>query len=111
MIFCQSDWFPNNFIIDSDGCVTAIDFSDASILPSSFAKYMLWEHRLGFDMHERVYIPATEGVDNTEALLATAGPMVMGPSSFSSMGRRFMGGDSDTQQRITDMIKRCADPY
>lgn len=41
MIFCQSDWLPDNFIIDSDGRITAIDFSDASILPSSFAKYML----------------------------------------------------------------------
>lgn len=62
-------------------------------------------------MHERVYIPATEGVDNTQALLAAAGPMVMGPSSFCSMGWRVTPGDSDTQQRVTDLLERYAGPY
>ncbi|PGH23786.1 hypothetical protein AJ80_02216 [Polytolypa hystricis UAMH7299] len=41
MVFCYSDLWLGNFIIDQHDCVTVVDFADASILPSSFSKFML----------------------------------------------------------------------
>jgi hypothetical protein len=87
-------------MIDTDHRVTAIDFSDVSILPSSFAKSALVDHRLGFDISQWVYVPVTEGVDNTKALLSVSGAIVMGSYSFWSVGRRVPGGDEETQNRI-----------
>ncbi|KFY01215.1 hypothetical protein O988_02866 [Pseudogymnoascus sp. VKM F-3808] len=101
MVFCQSDLFPDNFIIDADNRVAAIDFSDASIVPSSFAKYALVDHRLGFDIGQWVYVPVTKGIDNTQALLQVSGPIIMGSSSFSKLGKRLPGGDQETQDRFT----------
>lgn len=103
MVFCQSDLFPGNFMIE-DGRVTVIDLSDVSILPSSFAKFSLYDNRLGFDLTELVYIPVTEGVDNTFALLAASGPMVMGPGFFARLGRGLPGGDVESQNRLAEMI-------
>ncbi len=62
----------DNLMIDSYGSLVAIDLSEASVLPPSFAKN-IWENRLGFEVEERVLILATEGIDNTPALLAAAG--------------------------------------
>lgn len=109
MIFLQSDWFPANFMIDSEGRPVAIDFSEANTLPSSFATYLLWENRLGFDVKGRVTIPTTEGVDNTEALLGISGMITMGSGSFARFGHRVTGGDRETQQRIEESIKNAVD--
>lgn len=105
MVFCQSDLFPNNFMIDAHHRVTAIDFSDVSILPSSFAKYALADHRLGFDISQWVYLPVTGGVDNTMALWAVSGSIVMGSYSFAGLGRRLPGGDKETQDRINRTLQ------
>lgn len=92
-------------MIDTNHRLTAIDFSDASILPSSFAKHALADHRLGFDIRQWVYIPVTGGVDNTTALWAVSGPMVMGSYSFARLGRGLPGGDKETQDRINRSLQ------
>lgn len=105
MVFHHSDLYPDNFIIADNGEITVIDFSDTSVLPSSFAKYSLTENRLGFAIKGRVYIPVTEGVDNTFPLLAAFGPMVMGSYSFAMMGKRTPGGDMETQNKIRESLE------
>jgi hypothetical protein len=94
MIFCYSDIWLGNFIIDDGGHVTIVDFAHASILPSSFSKFALIRamDMTGCDMSNWLVVPATPGVDNTSALLAASGPMVLGPSSFVTTGRRIPGG-------------------
>ncbi|KFY88497.1 hypothetical protein V498_06770 [Pseudogymnoascus sp. VKM F-4517 (FW-2822)] len=102
MVFCQSDHYHENFIIDADNHIIAIDFADSSIVPSSLAKYAAFGvgYRLHFDFHQWVEVPATEGIDNTSAIMAVSGPIVMGSSSFTKLGRRLPGGDGETQDRI-----------
>ncbi|KAH8807532.1 hypothetical protein F5884DRAFT_844472 [Xylogone sp. PMI_703] len=99
MIFCYSNVWLANFIIDEDDRITVVDFTDASILPSSFSKYVLvgTKSKIGYDMSTCVKVPQTAGIDNTSALLSASGPMVMGASSFVSTGRRIPGGESQTQ--------------
>lgn len=104
MVFCQSDLFPKNFIIDTHGGVVVIDFADVSILPSSFARYSLQDNRLGFDIRARVWVPSTEGVDNTQALSAVAGRMAIASAFLALLGRRLPGGDKETQDRIVNTI-------
>lgn len=53
-----------------------------------------------------VYVPVTEGVDNTKALLQVSGPIVMGSYSFSKLGKRLPGGDQETQNRINLEVTR-----
>ncbi|KFX88754.1 hypothetical protein V490_07421 [Pseudogymnoascus sp. VKM F-3557] len=100
MVFCQSDTFADNYIIDADNRVTAIDFADASIVPSSLAKFALALPTLGFDIRQWVNVPATEGIDNTKALLVAYGPMTMSLHSFDKAGKRTSGGDEETQRRF-----------
>ncbi|WEW61239.1 hypothetical protein PRK78_006729 [Emydomyces testavorans] len=93
MIFCHSDLWFGNFMIDQDGRVTVIDFANTSILPSSFSKFLLLpsQNRLRSVVSKWVSIPSTDGVDNTAALADASGPMIMGQSSFASIGRRVPG--------------------
>jgi hypothetical protein len=105
MVLCYSDLFPGNFIIDDEDNITIIDFSDTSIVPSSFVKYALWDHRLGFDISQWVYIPTSEGVDNFESLLSVQGRMVIGPSSYAKLGRRLRGGDKESQESIKEKLQ------
>lgn len=93
MVFCFSDVWLGNFIIDQDGGITVIDFADASILPSSFSRFVLLDasDNIRRDISDLVSIPATEGVDNTEALAAVAGSMVMGWYFFAKAGIRLLG--------------------
>jgi hypothetical protein len=95
MVFCNSDLWLGNFIIDQDDRVTIIDFAQTSILPSSFSKFVLWptENKLGYNITDLVDVPSTEGIDNMKALRAVAGPMVMGSSSFVSTGRQVPGAE------------------
>ena len=85
IVLCYSDLFPGNFIIDDEDNITIIDFSDTSIVPSSFVKYALWDHRVGFDIGEWVYVSATDGVDNFETLQSVQGRMVIGPASYAKL--------------------------
>lgn len=111
MVFCQSDIYHGNYMIDADNRVTAIDFADSSIVPSSLAKFSARFYNLGVDINQWVNVPATEGIDNTEALLAAYGPMTMGSSSFSRVGRRIAGGDDETQNRINQALQHEVRDY
>ncbi|KAI0184778.1 hypothetical protein EV127DRAFT_504323 [Xylaria flabelliformis] len=111
MVFCQSDYWPDNFMIDDTGCVVVIDFSDVSILPSSFASCAaqrtgLGFENLGYDIFERVWFPKTDGVDNTQALLAACGRMPIGCSMLAKVGRMLPGGDIHTQWRIESSVDK-----
>jgi hypothetical protein len=102
MVFCQSDQYHENFIIDANNRITLVDFADSSIVPSSLAKYAAVGvgYRPNFDFCQWVEVPATEGIDNTQAIMAVSGPMVMGSHSFYKLGKRLPGGDDETQSRI-----------
>ncbi|OBT84845.1 hypothetical protein VE02_05919 [Pseudogymnoascus sp. 03VT05] len=106
MVFCQSDNYHENFMIDADDRVTAIDFADLSIAPPSLAKYASVGvgYRLHFDFRQWVEVPATEGIDNTVAMMAVSGAIVMGSNSFYKLGRRLPGGDDETQDRINQAL-------
>ena len=79
LIFCQSDLFPDNFIVDAgSGNTAAIDFAAASIVPSSFAKFSVMENRLGFDIQHDAYVPMAPDVDNVVALSVLSGMLILG---------------------------------
>lgn len=80
-------------MIDDDGRIAVIDFSEATILPSSFSRYAVaWRQpQIKRDISHLVVTPTTDGVDNTSALLAATAPMVMSSSSFVTSGRRLLG--------------------
>ncbi|KAL7623752.1 hypothetical protein AAE478_005305 [Parahypoxylon ruwenzoriense] len=93
MVFCYSDVWLDNFIIGEDGSVSVIDFADTSFLPLSFARFVLLgtAGKINYDISQYVSLPTTTGVDNTHALMAVAGPMMMGPGSFVKVGRQIPG--------------------
>ncbi|KAK2877180.1 hypothetical protein FQN49_001375 [Arthroderma sp. PD_2] len=93
MVFCFSDLWLGNFIIDDQNRVVVIDFGDVSVLPSSFSKFALLPSQNDYpiDISSWVKVPSTDDVDNTEALCAIAGPMMVGSSSFESIGQRIAG--------------------
>ncbi|KND91581.1 hypothetical protein TOPH_03825 [Tolypocladium ophioglossoides CBS 100239] len=78
LVFCYSDIWLGNFIID-DSRITIIDFSEASILPSSFSKHAVaWrESQIRCNISHLVVIPTTNGVDNTSALREATSAMAM----------------------------------
>ncbi|KAK7990472.1 hypothetical protein PG990_014752 [Apiospora arundinis] len=87
MVLCQSDLYPKNFIIDKTGHIVLIDFADVSILPSSFAKCILDDAMLRFDIKDKVRIPTTPGVDNIEALKIVWRFMPSGYAAFEQLGQ------------------------
>jgi hypothetical protein len=95
MIFCYSDVWLDNFIIDEENedHITIVDFEDASILPSSFAKFILagTRDKIDRDIRDMVVVPCTEGVDDTATLIALAHPLMMGSGSFAQIGRKILG--------------------
>ncbi|KAM5463486.1 hypothetical protein MauCBS54593_007480 [Microsporum audouinii] len=93
MVFCFSDLWLGNFMIDDGGRVIVIDFADCSFLPSSFSKFALLPSQNNYpcDITGWVNVPSVDGIDNTEALCAMAGPMIVGSSSFESCGLRVPG--------------------
>ena len=111
LVFCFSDIYPSNFIIDPPGSratVTVIDFADASILPSSFARYSSYDNKFYAyteQLSRLVHAPVTDGVDNRAALCAVMGPLVFASASFGSIGRRTLGGDDASQKQIEESIK------
>jgi hypothetical protein len=111
LIFCYSDIWLDNFIIDENGRVVVIDFEDASILPASFANFVLASTRdkIKRNIRPLVHVPMTDGVDNTKALYAIFGPMVQGAGSFAKAGRQRLGlgtctvhKDPELHQLVTD---------
>lgn len=93
MVFCYSDVWLRNFFLDDQGNITVIDFEDASILPSSFAKFVAanaWE-KIRRDIKDLVVVPQTDGVDNVATLRAIQGPLVIGGGSLSAAGRKLLG--------------------
>ncbi|KAK2816752.1 hypothetical protein FQN49_008018 [Arthroderma sp. PD_2] len=96
MVFNHIDIWPGNIIVDENGVITIIDFAGASILPSSFVKYSLSSSLKNpeYKLLPWVDVPSTEGVDNTKALFAASGPIVMGSASFARVGQRVPGYES-----------------
>lgn len=111
-MFCQSDLYPENFLIDDTGHVVVIDFSEASIVPSSFASYCLHYNRLEFGVRDKVRVPTTDGVDNTQALLEASNAMTTGWVVFESLGRNLKAewhnsrSDARGGQDEVDMAER-----
>ncbi|KAK2609345.1 hypothetical protein QQS21_002126 [Conoideocrella luteorostrata] len=93
MVFCYSDVWLGNFLIDNEGSITMVDFEDASILPSSFSRFILvgTRDKINRDIRDMVVVPTTKGIDNTSALFAVARPMVMGWGSFAKAGQKLLG--------------------
>lgn len=93
LIFCYSDLWLGNFIIDEQKRVAVIDFADVSILPSSFLKYAILDsiHKLGRDISDLVTVPSTPGVDNTNAVLACQASLSMAPCGFYELGLELLG--------------------
>lgn len=93
MVFCYSDIWLGNFIIDDDGNITVINFEDTSILPSSFPHFVLagTRNKIGRDTRDLVVVPKTEGIDNTNGLIALAQPMLQGGGSLNKAGRKLLG--------------------
>ncbi|KAI0415921.1 hypothetical protein F5X98DRAFT_376301 [Xylaria grammica] len=104
LVFCQSDVYPDNFMINDAGDITVIDFADVSILPSSFATFQLYNNRLGFNIRGKVWVPTTEGVDNTQALLAVCGRMPICRGLLENIAAKLPGGDEETQNRIENSL-------
>ncbi|OAA62761.1 Aminoglycoside phosphotransferase [Niveomyces insectorum RCEF 264] len=115
LVFCFSDTYPDNFLLDACGQLIVVDFADVSILPSSFAKYAVCKNRFGVDMERLVHTPTTDpvnndndndnGNDNTFALRAASGSVVVSPYFFAKLGRRMPGGDEEVQTRIEDAVQ------
>lgn len=92
-MYCYSDLWPHNFMVDDAGQAYVVDFAFASFLPSSFSKMALRarRHKIGCDLSDQVTTPVTEGVDNTLALCDAAAAMVMASGMFHKMGRSLFG--------------------
>lgn len=58
-----------------------------------------------------ITVPSTDGVDNTAALHAVHGPMVMGSSGFVSAGVQLFGHQPPPEEpEFTDLLDENADP-
>lgn len=108
MVFCYSDVWLDNFILDDNDKdrITVVDFEDASILPSSFSKFILagTRDKIDRDIRNMVVVPETKGVDNTSALIALARPMMMGSGSFAKAGRKLLGYYTIDEDDIVDKV-------
>lgn len=93
MVFCYSDVWLKNFFLDDQGNITVIDFEDASIVPSSFARFVAANARekIRRDIKDLVVVPQTDGIDNVATLHAIQGPSVIGGGSLSAVGRKLFG--------------------
>ncbi|KAK6852125.1 hypothetical protein PG995_012250 [Apiospora arundinis] len=102
LVFCQPDWYAKNFMVDDRGQAVAIDFADASFVPSSFVTYLLSQHynRLGEDVDGKVWIPPPEGTRNATALRYLSGRTMARSYDFYKTGEKVSGGDRETQDRI-----------
>ncbi|KAG8407743.1 hypothetical protein J3459_018377 [Metarhizium acridum] len=92
MVFCYSDIWLGNFILDDEGRITVVDFEDASILPSSFSKLVLagtWE-KIDRDIRHMVVVPQAKDIDNTRALVAISYPIQV-CGGFANAGRKILG--------------------
>lgn len=96
MVFCYSDLNGGNFIINDKDEIIVVDFSELSILPVSFAKYLLLVHGfdgLGPSVRPWVHFPDTGGEsDNASVLVELQFPMIQS-CSFERVAHRVPGGD------------------
>lgn len=85
-----------------------IDFADCSILPSSFSKFVLSasQTKIKRDISELVILPTTDNIDNTLALCVAKAPMVMGPSSYATSGRRLLGNETEEKDDRIHVVVR-----
>ena len=104
MVFCFSDVYPTNFMIDSDGRTVVVDFADGSILPATFALHAVYVNTLGLDISKLVDIPGANQ-DNLLILRAASGRMVMAYNFFVQLGSRIAGGDEESQKEIQSRIQ------
>ncbi|QKX57150.1 uncharacterized protein TRUGW13939_04258 [Talaromyces rugulosus] len=104
MVFCYSDVWLDNFIIDDTDRIIVVNFEDVNILPSSFSKFILagTRDKIGRDVRHMVVVPETEGVDNTSALIAVARPMMIGSGSFAKAGRKLLGYYTRDEDDVVD---------
>ncbi|EFQ98072.1 hypothetical protein MGYG_08917 [Nannizzia gypsea CBS 118893] len=97
MVFCYTDIHPGNFIISDDGHITIIDFSETSILPSSFARYAVISsyHNPEYKIAPWIDIPGDcdEVAENTFALFESSRKLVMSYHRFCEIGDRLFGTD------------------
>ncbi|KAK3898785.1 hypothetical protein C8A05DRAFT_37620 [Staphylotrichum tortipilum] len=105
LVFCQSDPYPDNFIIDSDdGHVTAINFSEVSILPASFTKYAVVDRRkAGKALRRGVQVHMAEGIDNVIAIAKVAGKYITSAYSYVVVGQSITGADEAAQTRFSEL--------
>ncbi|KAH7011373.1 hypothetical protein EDB80DRAFT_891202 [Ilyonectria destructans] len=110
IVFCYSDVWLGNFLIDEDNHVTVIDFADCSILPSSFSKFgfSASQTKIKRDISELVTVPTTDSIDNTLALCVAKAPMVMGPRSYASSSRRLLGNGTEEKDDRIHLVVRYA---
>lgn len=92
MVFCYSDIWLGNFILDDEGRITVVDFELASILPSSFSKFALADSRskMNRDIGPMVVVPQAKDIDNTRALSAIS-CLVQVRAGFAKAGRKILG--------------------
>lgn len=106
LVFCQSDLFAENFIFDPQGRVVCIDFSEASIVPSSLAKFSVIVDNARLPIMEWVYLPTTDPSDNTGALHNIRSHLILTSCSLGDLGRSLPLGDDETQARLQRTIRR-----
>lgn len=98
MVYCYSDLWLGNFIIDGDDkSITVVDFGTVSFLPLSFFIYALKTRaaELKRDISELVKLPKFSGqVNNTPALISAGNALIMGSSPFIKLGYRLLGRPS-----------------
>ncbi|KAK7990469.1 hypothetical protein PG990_014749 [Apiospora arundinis] len=89
LVFCQPDWYAKNFMVDDRSQAVAIDFADASFVPSSFVTYLLSQHhnRLREDVDGKFWIPPPEGTRNATALRFLSGRTMARSYDFYHRGK------------------------
>lgn len=103
LVFCFSDIFYGNFIVDDDDQMVVVDFAAVSILPASFALFIAYDERHGHaGIPEMVSIPGSS-LENVKGLGVLAGLLTIG-AGFGKMGKRTSGGDEITQERLKSYI-------
>ena len=103
MVFCYGDLNGGNFIINYKSEIIVVDFSELSILPVSFAKYLTLVHGfdgLGPSVRPWVHFPDTGGEsDNASILVELQGPMIQ-RGSFGKIAQRAPGGERVEEGQI-----------
>lgn len=96
MVFCYSDINGWIFLTNDKNEIIVVDFAELSILPVSFAKYLLLVHGyddLGLQIRPGVdFQDMGEAPDNASVLAELQGPMIQS-SSFGRIANRVPGDE------------------